>query len=253
MARTRARSTLFRGAIGATGFDPVSLFAKYSASGFYYDLTETTGLYQDAAATTPVTADGQSIGYADDRSPGGNNGTQSTAAAKPTLKTGAPNYASHDGGDYLDSGVVPSTSGMTLAACFRGNAAADIIMGSGSGGNCFISLNTDGKFSGGYGSESFGVILGGSDITGADHVGLMRANASTVELWLDGARIYQAASSGSPNTSYNIAVGAFNNGGSYENQLAGRIYRPFCLKGAYIDDADVVPLMRALGSGVVSI
>lgn len=43
-------------------------------------------LFQDAAGTTPVTAAGQSVGLALDRSGNGNHASQPTAASRPTLQ-----------------------------------------------------------------------------------------------------------------------------------------------------------------------
>src|SRR5690606_33429828 len=46
------------------------------------------GLYQDAAKTTPATAEGHPVGAWEDRSGHGRDVTQATAAARPTLRLG---------------------------------------------------------------------------------------------------------------------------------------------------------------------
>lgn len=104
--------------LGGGGFDLLSLFQKGAYAGFYYDFTLPTGLYQDDAGASPVTADGQSIGYITDRGPNALNVAQSTSAAKATWKTGAPSYASFDGGDKYEINRVVA-SGVTVCAAVR--------------------------------------------------------------------------------------------------------------------------------------
>jgi hypothetical protein len=69
---------------GTTAFTPASLFAA-SEPGGWYDPSDLTTLYQDAAGTTPVTAVEQPVGRVLDKSGRGNHLSQSTAAARPVL------------------------------------------------------------------------------------------------------------------------------------------------------------------------
>jgi len=76
---TRAVSDTIR------GFNPRSLFAA-GEQGIWLDPSDFSTLFQDAAGTTPVTALGQPVGLALDKSGRGNHATQTTAASRPTVE-----------------------------------------------------------------------------------------------------------------------------------------------------------------------
>lgn len=81
------------------GFLPGSLFTG-AQEGAVYDPSDLSTLWQDAAGTTPVTADGDPVGRIDDKSGNGNHATQSTAAARPLYKTsGGLHWLQGDGVD----------------------------------------------------------------------------------------------------------------------------------------------------------
>lgn len=88
------------------------------------------GLWQDAARTTPATADGDPIGAWEDLSGNGNHATQSTAAAKPTLKLGVMNgqpVIRFDGvDDWLATGNLSLTS-FTIILVFKASAPTSIV------------------------------------------------------------------------------------------------------------------------------
>lgn len=98
---TRAVSDTIR------GFNPRSLFAS-GEQGIWLDPSDFSTLFQDAAGTTPVTAVGQPVGLALDKSGRGNHATQSTAASRPTLQQDSNGlyYLSFDGTD--DGMATPS-------------------------------------------------------------------------------------------------------------------------------------------------
>jgi hypothetical protein len=77
-----------RGGGGADPFSPASLFAD-GEGGAWFDPSDISTLFQNAAGTTPVTAAGQSVGKILDKSGRGNHATQSTASRLPTYQTGA--------------------------------------------------------------------------------------------------------------------------------------------------------------------
>jgi hypothetical protein len=64
-------------------FNPATLFTG-TDTGWVYDLSDMSTLFQDAAGTTPVTAVGQPVGRCLDLSGKGNHRTQSTALNRPT-------------------------------------------------------------------------------------------------------------------------------------------------------------------------
>lgn len=119
---------------GYTMFIPGQLFDA-SEEGFWYDFGDISTLYQDNAATTPVTAFGQSVGYVGDKSGNGYHVTQSNASLRPVYTTdpnGVP-CLQFDGTKYLSSATVDWT-GETKATFSSGqlttsNASAGIVYG----------------------------------------------------------------------------------------------------------------------------
>jgi hypothetical protein len=77
---------------GAPAFTPLALFSS-GEQGAWYDPSDFSTLFQDAAGTVPVTAAGQPVGRILDKSGRGNHATQSTATARPLLGLdGSGNY-----------------------------------------------------------------------------------------------------------------------------------------------------------------
>lgn len=132
----------------------------------------------------------------------GNHALNATGTKRPLYKTNAPfPYLNFDGtDDCLGTPFVP-TAALTLAAAFR-NSAADIrIIGGGNAGEskrAFLSVDSSGKLSGGWGGHTLTTIVGGADTRdSAMHVGLITIDGTSVDLWLDGTQIYTGAPSGS--------------------------------------------------------
>jgi hypothetical protein len=166
----------------------------------------------------------------------GNHGSQASGAARPFYKpnSGKP-YLLFDGSDdTLRTPFLPPAA-LTMAVAFNsatGNAA--LIGGGDSATNrrAFMGLNSLGYLGGGWGTHSFANIVAtaGVDIRNSDRVGLMTADANSVDLYLDGALVYSGAPSGSPsgNTSP-IALGCINNGGTPASFSAMRDYAALAL------------------------
>lgn len=79
---------------------PNYLFSA-SEPGAWYDPSDLSTLFQDAAGTTPVTGAGDPVGRINDKSGNGNHATQSTATARPIYRVdgnGRP-YLEFDGTD----------------------------------------------------------------------------------------------------------------------------------------------------------
>ena len=65
-------------------FNPTSLFSA-GEQGVWYDPSDFSTMFQDAAGTTPVTAVEQTVGRILDKSGRGNHATQTTATSRPVL------------------------------------------------------------------------------------------------------------------------------------------------------------------------
>lgn len=107
--------SIFDPGIGGGGtpiWSPAALFAGGEQGG-WYDPSDLSTMFQDAAGTIPVTAVGQPVGRINDKSGRGNSSTQSTAASRPLLQQdGSGNY-------YLDFDGVDdffSTSSFNMAS-----------------------------------------------------------------------------------------------------------------------------------------
>jgi hypothetical protein len=101
------------------GFSPLSLFSA-GEQGVWYDPSDLSTLYQDAAGTIPVTATGQPVGRMLDKSGRNNHATQTTSTSRPTYQTdGTLHWLAFDGiDDWL---VTPTiTPGANIAQVMNG-------------------------------------------------------------------------------------------------------------------------------------
>lgn len=182
-----------------------------------------------------------------------NSGYQTTSGSRPQWQTG--NKLVFDGiDDYEATPLIPSTA-MTLAVCAKPTSGANrFFMGArpASDNRCAILYDSSvGKFAGHWGSETNVTIFGGPDISGADFVGLMRANGSVVELWVNGTRVLQRAAAGGISTTIPLVLGAFNAAGTVSSFMAGTIYRALAIP-AFVTDAEALFIQHVLGAGIVS-
>ena len=93
----------------SASFSPLSLFAA-SEPGLWYDPSDISTLFQDAAGTTPVTAAGQSVGRILDKSGRGNHATQATEAQRPQYQVYSKPVLN---GDFVDDNITFDGSAMT--------------------------------------------------------------------------------------------------------------------------------------------
>lgn len=109
-----------------TPCSPASLFTP-GAVGFHFDPAQMSSLYQDAAATIPVTAAGQPVGCMKDLSGLGNHATQGTAGSRPTYQTASgKHWLEFDGVDdfMLTPVVALGSTRATIGVALR--KAADV-------------------------------------------------------------------------------------------------------------------------------
>jgi hypothetical protein len=100
------------------GGDPILALFANGEQGAYYDPSDSSTVFQDAAMTTPA-GDGDPVGAIMDKSGNGNHATQSTAAARPMLRqSGALWYLEFDGvDDFLTrAGILSGTQSAVYAA-----------------------------------------------------------------------------------------------------------------------------------------
>ena len=111
-------------------------------------------LYQDAAGTVPVTADGDPVGRNDDVSGNGNPATQSVSANRPLYQTdGSLHWLAFDGaGDALESSFAPAAP-YTLAAAISLLPGSNFMYGFGGGylaaapiAGSGIGMSTQGRY-----------------------------------------------------------------------------------------------------------
>jgi len=99
--------------VGGAEFSPLDIAGLQ----LWLDFSDVSTLFQDSAGTTPVTADGDVIGKALDKSGQGNHASQATTADKPLYKTNIQNgrsIARKDYGDRLDSSIITSAGNYTV-------------------------------------------------------------------------------------------------------------------------------------------
>ncbi|MDO8983007.1 hypothetical protein [Cypionkella sp.] len=203
----------------------LTLFAL-GEPGAWYDPSDLSTLFQDAAGTTPVTASGQPVGLMLDKSGRGNHATQATAASRPTYQTsGGLSYLAFDGvDDFMVTGTI--TPGTDKAQVFAGvrklsDAAVGVLLESSASiaaNNGVIGivapLNTTGST---FGFASKGTLFSAWSVSGAGFAapstvvltGLGDIAADNQILRLNGAQIASAvADQGTGNyLAYPIYIG----------------------------------------------
>jgi hypothetical protein len=126
-------------AAAATGGPvPPSLLFANAEKGGWFDASDITTLFQDAAGTTPVTAVGQPVGRWLDKSGNGNHATQTVAAQRPIYQIDSDGYANltFDGtNDFLSTPTINFTStakmtvGLGINVVGSASAAAALSLG----------------------------------------------------------------------------------------------------------------------------
>ena len=126
--------------VGSASFTPAQLF-KSGEQGAWYDPSDLSTLFQDAAGTTPVTAVEQPVGRILDKSGRGNHATQATAANRPLLKQDGNGkyYLEFDGVNDALSATFALTQPFERVAAFAQISwtASDLVFDGGTGGNLY--------------------------------------------------------------------------------------------------------------------
>lgn len=106
---------------GVLPWTPRRLFAA-GEQGVWYDPSDLSTLFQDAAGTTPVTTVGQPVGLMRDKSGRGNHASQATTTARPLLQqdAGGRYYLSFDGvDDYLLAPIAGGFAALSMCAAYQ--------------------------------------------------------------------------------------------------------------------------------------
>jgi len=110
--------------VPTVALDPDAAIAALFSSGeegAWYDPSDSTTVWQDAAGTIAATV-GDPVGRIDDKSGNGNHATQSTSTARPTLQSsGGLYYLDFDGvDDYLETATItiPTSTDFSLGMGF---------------------------------------------------------------------------------------------------------------------------------------
>ena len=109
---------------------PYDVFRGGNVLGAWYDPSDLSTLFQDAAGTIPVTEVGQTIGLMKDKSGNGWHLFQNTNSSKPILsKNGLKYYLTFDGvDDYLWMNLAPMTNSglqVNIAIALSANTTTD--------------------------------------------------------------------------------------------------------------------------------
>lgn len=171
----------------------------------WYDPTDAATLFQDAAMTTPVTADGDPVGAVMDKSGNDYHLTQSSVSQRPTYRTSdGVSWIESDGADDIMSGALTNLGAdpdvyLTAGLRILSQSQADhrvFELGSGSG-----------ALSGAYGSAGWswrynnGNSAFSSSAVGDDLVVRWQRNAGNVyaesQIYVDGSQLPQLSATSS--------------------------------------------------------
>lgn len=227
----------------APAWSPTSLYAS-SQEGFWYDPSDLSTLFQDAAGTIPVTASGQPVARVNDKSGKGRHWTVQggTSGARPTLVISGGLYAlDFDGVDdaLLHTGTMPTgLLDVFLAHNRDGTGQWVPFYGDASGSDTYFGVHQTGSTGAAasgagtptYHVDGFAVNMGGSvrvdlynaDTSAAVHVLETRAvNLSTwagigfgkyFDGWLFDGKFYGAVGRTTLNTTERAELYAWLNG-----------------------------------------
>lgn len=229
------------------GFSLAAFMAQQS-DGFWYDFTQTAGLFQTTDTSTPVTAFGDNIGRATDLRAAA-TATQSTISFRPKYQTTGAAFDGTDDnlltGYTAGSGANFLVAKMTLPAIVPGNrVAVGVTTGT---DRFFIGYASTGRIGGGVGANTFPTIVGTVDRQGQTVVCAITCDGSTVRLF-DGqaGMVYEAAQSGAINTSLALRVGAVNSSGTAATFLDGSLSHVLAGR-EFLDLARFNQIANALG------
>lgn len=147
---------------------PAGLFAL-GEQGAWYDPSDLSTLWQDAAGTVPVTTAGQLVARIDDKSGNDNHATQATEASRPAYQTdGNIHWLDFDGtDDGMTTGAIDFSASDEMGVFVAMEKNSDTVAG------VVVELSTAWTTNAG----SFAVTVN-SNSGAADYAGVARGNAT---------------------------------------------------------------------------
>lgn len=111
---------------GAPGLSSIADLFANGEYGAWYDISDTSTLYQDSAGTIAVTSDGDPVGLVQDKSGNGANATQSTSAARPVYNVTPDRLTLDKVDDNMSVNLASPVSGSMIMALNNGIIVAEI-------------------------------------------------------------------------------------------------------------------------------
>lgn len=214
------------GGSGAGGFSPIS-----QAPHSWYDPSDLTTLFQDAAMTTPVTAADDPVGAMLDKSGNGNHVIQATAGKRPLYKTsGGLRWLEFDGADdFLADAFALSQPWDAVTALRRIDATNDVHFIGGSGGNDntgVLYFNTEVRIFSGSELSS-----GVSPASGVDFVATERHSGASSRIAVDNGSYVTGDAGATARTGICIGAGVAGSANFANCRFYGRV-----MKSAFTDE-----------------
>ena len=205
------------GAVSSPAPAPVDPITFVYPSGFYFDIGYAEK-FQDSAFTTPIDADGQTVGSMRDQTSYGFDGTQPTAASEPQWDSYDGSLVFDGSADHMETLLEPQDEAMTYAVRFRADLASsgtEVLIGvvtNGGTDRAWLSL-TDGVLSTGVGGNGSNATQDpeSTDLRSATvwHTGAVSWDSNYIYLYLDGVLILtEPRVAGAANTTHDIYIGA---------------------------------------------
>jgi hypothetical protein len=201
--------------------------ASYSGLIAWYDPSDLSTLFQDAAMTTPVTTDGEFVGAIFDKSGAENHLVQDNLSARPIYKTdGARHWLDFDGMNAFMKGTLPHQENrfVCMGVRYAGNGTVFYGGRSNSALRSYMGLRALSDFASGVGSDPTSTIYTPGSIVGLDAVVVMLHDGTTVKLRLDGLEGYVGNQNGTTLPGVASYLGALNNFGTEAYKAAFRFY-----------------------------
>jgi len=169
-------------------------FSPNDVSGLvqWLDFSDITTLYQTEDTSTPVTADGQSIGYCADKSGNSKHATQATAANRPTYKASQQNglsIARFAGGGSPDAllSTAETLANMTVFSVLKSGGTSSLYISTfGTNNNALIQGYVAGKIEW-YNSPR--TIIGDISTSNFQNIYTALGSATNGSAWTIGAAI----------------------------------------------------------------